>query len=359
MHHYPKVTVGLVLHTVYPHLKESLKSLVNQDYPNIEYLFRDQSPKGEAYEFIKTKLPEVFDVVNIEKGENLWHSGGHNALIRQMTGDYYVCCSNDMLYPPNLVSDIINELEKHENKKYGSATCKLMVWDFVLRNPDYPKIDKTTIIDSCGIGIKKNHYFYDIGQGEEDRFQYDHKRYIFGPSGALAIYRKQALEDVVYQPKNHKSQITNHKLKKEYFDELLHYKNDVDLAYRLQWAGWPCLFIPEVKVYHDRQASNLEESPNLLIRILKNRKQKSKWVRENSFFGQQVVLIKNFSKKFSFLIRLRTVLHQWGTLLYALVFEPYLLKQLKIIKKNEKEILTKRDAIKRNVSPKVIEKFMS
>jgi len=358
MRQYPKVTVGLVLYLVNPHLKESLRSLVNQDYPNIEYLFRDQSPKGEAYEFIKKELPEVFDVVHIEKGENLWHSGGHNALIRQMSGDYYVCCSNDMLYPPNLVSDIINELEKHENKKYGSTTCKLMVWDFVLRNPDYPEIDKTMTIDSCGLGIRKNHYFFDIGQGEEDRQQYDHKKYIFGSSAALAVYRKSALEDVAFITK---ARFANRASKdnKEYFDELLHYKNDIDLAYRLQWAGWPCLFIPEVKVYHDRQAGNQEKSPNLLIRILKNRKQKSKWVRENSFFGQQVVLIKNFSKKFSFFVRLRTILHQWGTLLFALVFEPYLLKQLKIIKKNEKEILAKRDAIKRNVSPKMIEKFMS
>ncbi|MCI0471843.1 MAG: glycosyltransferase, partial [Candidatus Aminicenantes bacterium] len=205
---YRKVTVGLVLHMVNPHLKDCLESLVEQDYPYTEFMIRDQSPDGEAYEFIRKNLPDVYDRVHIEKGENLWHSGGHNALIRQMTGDYYVCASNDMLYPPDFISGVIKEMEKHENRKCGSATVKLMVWDFPLRHPDHPEIDKTTTIDSCGLGIRKNHFFYDIGQGKEDRYQYDHKKHIFGASGALAIYRKEALEDVAYIRKEPKVQKT-------------------------------------------------------------------------------------------------------------------------------------------------------
>lgn len=350
MHHFPKVTVGVVLHNINPHLKDCLTSLINQDYPDVEFTMRDQSPKGEAYEFIKKELPDVYDITRIDKGENLWHSGGHNALIRKMEGDYYFCCSNDMLYPPNFVSDIVKEMEKHENKKFGSATCKLMVWDFVLRSEDYPEIDRTFLIDSCGIGIKKTQFFYDIGQGEEDRHQYDHKKYIFGPSGALAVYRKQALDDIGY--KNGFGDI-------EYFDELLHYKNDVDISYRLQWAGWPCLFLPEVKVYHDRQVTNLTKSRFSIIKRLKNRKQKSNWIKENSFFGQQIVLMKNYSKSFSLYTRFLSSAYQLAMMAYNLIFEPNLLKQFKLVKRHEKEILAKRDAMKRSVPAKTIEKFMN
>ena len=357
MQHYPKVTIGLVLYKVNPHLKDCLESLVGQDYPNIEYLFRDQSPDGEAYDFIEKKLPDVFDVAHIEKGENFFHSGGHNALIRKMDGEYYICASNDMLYPPNMVTNFVKEMEKNEHKKFGSATCKLMSWDFVLRSPDYPEVDKTNIIDSCGIGIKKSHFFYDIGQGEDDDRQYDHKKYIFGPSGALAVYRKEALEDVVYKLK---TRFTNRADKgvREYFDELLHYKNDVDMAYRLQWAGWPCLFIPEIKVYHDRQAGNKEKGGRIK-KILASRGKKSEWVKENSFFGQQAVLFKNYSKRFSVPVRLMTCFYKWSTIVFALLFERYLLKELKKIKKLRKELTAKRDAVKRNVSPGEIEKFMS
>jgi len=345
---FPKVTIGLVLHKNEKYLKPCLTSLLEQDYPYIEFLIRDQSPKAEAYEYIKKELPDVFDRINITKGKNLYHSGGHNELIRKMIrhgGDYYFCCSVDMLYPRNFVSSAVRELEKPENKKFGSATCKLMKWDFSLMHPDYPNIDKTNRIDSCGLGITKSHYFYDVGQGETDKGQYNHKKHIFGASGALVIYRKEALKDAAF--------------KKEYFDELIHYKNDVDLAYRLQWAGWPCLFIPEVKVYHDRLATTPYSSKNRFIRMIKARKTKSKWIKENSFLGHQIVLIKNYSKGFSFKTKFLTTFRQWGILLFTMMFEPYLLKQLRVLKKNEKRTLKKRDAVIRNVKPERIEKLMN
>ena len=320
-------------------------SLINQNYPNFELLTRDQSPNREAYKYIKKKLPKIFDRLNIEKGENLLHSGGHNKLINKMKGDYYLCCSQDMWYPPNFITNIIKELEKTECKKYGSATCKLMKWNFPLYNHDHPEVSKSNQIDSCGLGIKKNHHFYDIGQGETDEGQYNDNVNIFGASGALAIYRKEALDSIAYN--------------QEFFDELIHYKNDIDLAYRLQWAGWPCLFIPEVKVYHDRLATLPNSSKNRLIRMIKARKAKSKWIKSNSFFGQQVIILKHFSKKFSLSVKLKTTIYQWITLFYTMIFEPYLLKQSRVLKKKEKEIFAKRDAIVRKVKPGAIERLMN
>ena len=384
----PTITIGLVLYKGEKYLEACLTSLINQNYPHIEFLIRDQSPNGEAYEFIKKELPDLFNRLHIQKGENLLHSGGHNALIRQMNGDYYFCCSADMWYPSDFASRITHELEKPENKKYGSTTCKLMVWNFPLYHPDHPEVDKTNIIDSCGLGIKRNHYYYDIGQGEKDEGQYNKQTNIFGASGALAVYRKQALKEIRFRKKKDSKKVLDTRQKSnfnrsvqqkvredknlidnevdddlfeslEYFDELIHYKNDIDLAYRLQWAGWPCLFMPNIKVYHDRKASTPYSSKFRLVRMLKARKTKSRWIKENSFFGQQIVLIKNYSKKFSIYTKIRTTFHQWGILFFTLVFEPYLLKQLRALKKNEKEILAKRDLVKHNVKPKVIEKLMS
>jgi GT2 family glycosyltransferase len=97
---------------------------------------------------------------------------------------------------------------------------------------------------------------------------------IFGPSGALGIYRKTALEDIENIG--------------EYFDELLHYKNDVDLAYRLQWAGHKSLFIPEVTCYHARG-----------LGANRKRRGRSAFEKESSALGHQAVLLKNFSPEFS------------------------------------------------------------
>lgn len=346
----PKVTIGLVLYNSEKYLQYSLRSLLNQDYPNIELLIRDQSPNGEAYNFIEKQLPDVFDQIQIEKGENLHHSGGHNALIRKMSGDYYICGSVDMFYPPNFVSEIVSVMEKGENKRFGSATCKLMRWDFEKVQPHDLEPSKTTDLDSCGLGITQSHHFYDVGQGESDRGQYDHKHEIFGPSGALGIYRKSALDTIGF--KNEKGDV-------EYFDELIHYKNDVDLAYRLQWAGFPSLFIPEAKVYHDRQVAGKAKKSSLIIKIMRSRKGKSRWIRENSFFGHQMVLVKNYSNKFSRSTRFKTNMHQWLSLGYVSIFETRLLKQFRRMKQHEAEIDLKASAIERKVSPDTIEKLMN
>ncbi|MFH1012809.1 MAG: glycosyltransferase [Candidatus Peregrinibacteria bacterium] len=324
--HRPKVTIGLVLYRgCEKYLGHSLPGLFNQDYPNVEFLIRDQSPNGEIFDYIKNNLPQVFEKATIAKGENLMHSGGHNALMGQMTGDYYIAASEDMLYPPDLASQIVATLERPENRPFGSATVKLMQWDFENQ-------EKTTVIDSVGIGLTRAHYFFDIGQGQKDKGQWAAAKPL-GPSGALGIYRKKALEAVRYQ--------------NEYFDPLLHYKNDVDLAYRLQWAGHPCLPIPCLKVYHDRQVSSR-----------KNRKTRSRFDRENSFFGHLVVLKKNTDKRFSALTKLETWFYNTSKWLFASVFEPYLRKQYKEVKKHMPEIEARKKAMKRTVAPTEIENLM-
>ena len=183
-----KVTIGVILFGT-KYLEKSLPSLIKQDYKNIEYIFIDQEEgKHSAYEFIKEKLPEVYKTANVQKGENIYHSGGHNKIINQMSGDIYICASNDMLYPADMVSKIMGSFEK--NKGYSVIFPKSMRWMYGEEN------EKSNIIDTCGIGLTKNHRFFDIGQNEEDKGQYDNQIDIFGVSGSLFAIKKKALKDI-------------------------------------------------------------------------------------------------------------------------------------------------------------------
>jgi GT2 family glycosyltransferase len=326
----PKVTIGLILYKETKHLTYSLPGLLDQDYENIEYVFRDQSPDGEVYAYLEESHPEFFKKAKIVKGENLMHSGGHNEIIRHMKGEYYFCVSNDMLYPKDFVSRIITEMEK---KKAKVATCKLMQWDYekVLAG-DLPA-SKTRIIDSFGISLTRGHQFYDAGQGKDER---DLKRLprIIGPSGALAVYHKDALKEIAYKNKEGKL---------EYFDELLHYKNDCDLAYRLSWAGFPCL-LADVKVYHDRRVGHILG--------------KSRWEIENSFLGHLITIKKNFDRRFSRAVKFRTFLFLGLRGNYMLIFHPRSLKVYAEVRKLGKEIRKKAKAIKKIASPQDIESLM-
>jgi len=339
----PRVTIGLVLFGQPEMLIHSLPSLVAQDYHDLEFLFRDHSENGAISKFIEEKLPEVFVRVKLEQGENLMHSGGHNALIAQMTGDYYLCCSYDMIYDADVVKKLVAALEK--SPKFGSATCKIRRADFASEQEK-----KTNILDSMGLGITKAHHFFEIGNGEKDEGQFDSMKEVFGGSGALVMLRKAALEEVAE---------FSAAGEKDYFDPIMHYKNDVDLAYRFQWAGWKSLVVPSAVVYHQRQASSGGGEKSQMADILESRIGKSEWVKSNSYFGQMVILRKNFTgQPFSIGVKLQTWWRRFLQISFILVFERYITQQLKTLWQVWPEVKRKSQAMPRKVKAREIEQLM-
>jgi O-antigen biosynthesis protein len=76
---------------------------------------------------------------------------------------------------------------------------------------------------------------------------------VFGASGSSAFYRSAALHRVGG------------------FDPLLgSYYEDIDLAFRLRWAGYRCLFAPRCVIYHDVSATYDHGSPALQRRMARN-----------------------------------------------------------------------------------------
>ncbi|MDH5597018.1 MAG: glycosyltransferase, partial [Candidatus Peregrinibacteria bacterium] len=297
---------------------------------NIEYIIRDQSPHGEVYSYLEEAHPEFFKKAKIVKGENIMHSGGHNEMIRHMKGEYYICASFDMLYPSDFVSKIIEEMQKNDAKV---ATCRLMKWDFKKVLAGDLEASKTRTLDSLGIALTKSHQFVDTHESEDER-DVSHLPKIIGPSGALGVYHKDALKEVAYKNKEGKL---------EYFDELMHYKNDCDLAYRFSWSGFPCLVV-DTKVYHDRQ--------------LGKRSEKGKWEIENSLKGHLIAVQKNFDPDFSWGVRLATFLKLKLRFLYILLLHPRSLKVYGEVRKLKSEINRRKKAIRKNISPKDLESIM-
>ena len=350
---------------------------------NSEQKRNERKQKNENLQFFLNNKEII-----VSAGDNLGHSGGHNTLIKHMHQDsqYYICASHDMLYSADFAKKIITKLEQESD--FAAATGKLLRWNFeeILPFPpdkvncearedplrdkrgegashraacitqsnsknqhqDWQNVlekQKTNIIDSCGICGFLNHYFTDLGQGQKDEGQYDHVREIFGGSGALVVLSRRALESIQYND--------------QYYDELMHYKNDIDLAYRLQWAGIKTLFVPEAICWHDRQVRNIEGNTGLIAKILNNRQHKSRSAKLSSYWGHLVMLDTNvWRRPLSLATKLRTWLYQLQTLGFVLLFEPYLLTVL--VKKNNctTQITTKKKLIKIHNSPRRIEFFL-
>lgn len=76
---------------------------------------------------------------------------------------------------------------------------------------------------------------------------------VFGASGSSAIYRAEALQTVGgYDP------------------AFGSYYEDIDLAFRLRWAGYECAFAPACRVLHDISATYDHAKPELQRRMSRN-----------------------------------------------------------------------------------------
>ncbi len=337
----PKVTVGLITYNSEKYIEPCLKTLLNQDYKNFEIIVFDNGSTDNSLKILKEKFAKV-KVINLT--ENVGFSRAHNEILRKTKSDFYACFNIDMIFETNFLSELVRSMLR--NPAYGSVGGKLKKWDFT----QYKKnsvTGKTNFIDTVGIKIMKSHRFEDIGQGEIDFGQFDKPKDVFGISGAAVLYKREALEDTAFINENNE---------KEYFDESMFiYKEDVDLAYRLQWAGWHARFTPFALAYHDRTTSSIGQKA---IQLLNNREKKSKNINQVSYLNHHILLEKNFSKDFSSSVKGLTWWWNTKVFVYLLIFETETLGQWWKYLKIRKRIKAQRNSMPRRVSRSEIEKFM-
>lgn len=109
-------------------------------------------------------------------------------------------------------------------------------------------------VDSAGDGYAFVGWPSKRGHGEPSARWAEHPAdRVFGASGSSAIYRAEALAKVGgYDP------------------AFGSYYEDVDLAFRLRWAGYACAFAPGCRILHDVSASYDHARPELQRRMARN-----------------------------------------------------------------------------------------
>lgn len=338
----PKVTVGIVTHNNVDYLEPCLRSVLNVDYENLEVVIFDNNSHDETRMVIREQFR---DVRLITSEENLGFSKAHNEIIRQSDGAFYLCLNVDALLEKNTLSDLVRAIE--QKPIYGAAVGKIKQWNFSAYQKGDLSQGKTNFIDSVGIKFLRSHRFEDSGQGEVDFGQYNEEKDIFGGSGAAVLFRRKALEDVSFM---------NEQNTKEYFDEAMFmYKEDIDLAYRLQWAGWKCRYTPKTIVYHDRTAAL--GSKDFFAKI-KNRWNKSSTINRMSYLHHQILLEKNFSSDFSIKVQGATFWYNSKVFFYILIFEWELLPTWWKVIRSRKRLKRWKQLMPRRVTKYEIEQLM-
>lgn len=286
-----KVSVNILNTNERKFLEKTLPLILRQTYPNYEVTLIDNASTDGSVDYVSRHFPEIRILAN-EK--NLGYVGGHNRGIAATDGDYVMLLNSDIFLTPTFIEEKVKALESGSD--VGMAEGKLLQI-----RPDEVGFPSYKIIDSTGLAINKMRKNSDRGYGSEDVGQYDREEFVFGPSGATPLYRREMLEDI--------------RIDNEYFDSTFFiYREEMDLAWRAQIQGWKCRYNPKAIAYHVRGYSP------------KSRMQTPEFFRQLQFRNRYLMLVKNESLRnllFHLPFFLGYEIIQFG---YVLAREPHLLR---------------------------------
>jgi len=223
-----KVSVTLVTYNSGRFIKRCLDSVLEQHYPNVEIIVVDNASTDGTADI----LERFADRCSIHYNqENLGFAAAQNQAINMSHGEWVLALNPDVLLSQNFIEKLM--LAATVDPKVGTVCGKLLS---ISASFDLPE---TQLVDSTGIYFTPMLRHLDRGSQEPDKGHYLNFEYVFGATAAAALYRRKMIEDI--------------SILGEFFDEdFFVYREDADVAWRAQLAGWRCLYTPEASGYHVR-----------------------------------------------------------------------------------------------------------
>ncbi len=341
---HPQVSVIIINWNGAQYLHACLTSLCQQTYPLLEILVIDNASTDHSLHVIEefeSHLPEFTQqhqsrsLQIISNTQNKGFCYGNNQGIHQSQGEFVLLLNADVTLDARFIEILVDCMQS--DGTIGITLGKLL-------NGHDP-----TKLDSTGIVIYKNRRAVDRGQGQDDIGQYELQEEVFGASGATCLYRRAMLDDIkycrddlhaigrfqAYSPplvggvRGGGNEQPPHD---EYLDEMFFaYKEDIDLAWRSQLAGWKCVYVPKAVGRHFRNWGSGKRT-NI-----------PKWIRRHSLKNRYLMLLKNEQWKTITPHLLVIFWYELQSLIYILLREPHLVLALKDIIRLWPEIRQKRD----------------
>jgi len=213
------------------YLSECLQALSSQTLADFEVLLLDN---GSANPF-PIELLGNFPDLNLkffQSETNLGFAGGNNLLARCAIGNYLILLNADAFPEANWLETIRRAVQRYPDTFFASKLISA-------RNPAL--LDgEWNVYHASGLTWRHNH-------AKAAEHAATHDRAVFSACAAAGAYPRAAFETV-------------HGFDEDFFA----YMEDVDLDFRLQLAGYPCVYLADATVRHIGAGSTASRSGFML-----------------------------------------------------------------------------------------------
>ncbi len=313
-----------------PYLFASLKNQTSKDW---ELFILDNNSSDNTVAAIDEALKDFPVPTQFIKGEeNLGFAKGHNVLYKKSTAPYVLLLNQDVYLTNDCIASLGLFLDAHDD--VSAVSPRLMRWQFDIADSNLHK-SFTNDIDAIGLKVFRNRRVieqYTKQYWGSLSMQLPKELEVFGVSGAFPMYRRSTVDSVAYADGG-------------IFDEsYVAYKEDMDLAFRLQEAGTRAYVLTNVVAYHDRTgAGALELSDRAAIA---NKRKQSKYVSYHSYKNHLRTLYKHEYWQ-NLLLDLPWILwYEIKKFGYYFLLDRAILKGLKEVWQDRKNLNEKRSLIK-------------
>lgn len=219
----PSVAIVILNWNGRQYLEQFIPSVIASTYSNKQIVVIDNASTDNSVEWLRANFPMVSIFIN---DSNRGFAGGYNLGLKNVQADYYILLNTDVEVSANWIEPAIELLES--NKEIAACQPKLLQYN-----------NKSLFEYAGAAGGWIDRYGYPFARGrvfdicEKDLGQYDLSEPIFWASGAALVIRSSAF----WQVKG--------------FDEYFFaHQEEIDLCWRLQWAGYKIYSCPQSVVYH-------------------------------------------------------------------------------------------------------------
>jgi GT2 family glycosyltransferase len=225
--------VVIVTHDHAETLAACLAAVERLEPPPVRLVVIDNASADGSAEIAEERSGELTTTVFREE-RNTGFAAASNRGIAATSEPWVLLLNPDCAPRPDLPRRLIDAVaDRPEAARIGAVSPKLV-------RAEGPGIEPRPVIDAAGMVVTCSGRHFDRGAGIEDDGSYDRPAWVFGGTAAAILLRREALDDVAY-PEN------------EIFPEsFFAYREDAELAWRLQLRGWKCLYAPSAVAAHRR-----------------------------------------------------------------------------------------------------------